>query len=67
MYSKTHWIRGLSLRSWLAKSELPDAVKSKVFALHVNGSDKLKQAYSMKVRDDDCFIDIKNVILVGEK
>ncbi len=67
MYSKTHWIRGLSVRSWLAKSELPDAVKSKVFALHVNGSDKLKQAYSMKVRDDDCFIDIKNVILVGEK
>jgi len=67
MYSRTHWIKELSVRAWLAKSELSDAVKSKVFALHVNGSDELKQAYDMKIRDDDCFIDIKNVILVGEK
>lgn len=67
MYSRTHWIRGLSVRSWLAKSELSYEAKSRIFALHVNGSDELKQAYSMEIRDDDCFIDIKNVILVGEK
>lgn len=67
MYSKIHWIRGLSVKTWLAKSGLSDEAQSKIYNLHINGSDELKQAYSMKIRDDDCFIDIKNAILVGEK
>ena len=67
MHSKIHWIRGLSVKTWLAKSGLPDETQGKIFALHINGSNELKEAYSMKIRDDDCFIDIKNLILVGEK
>jgi len=65
--SKALWIRGFSVRTWLEKSGLPDDVKDKIYALHVSGSDNLKRAYKMKERDGDCLIDIKNVIVVGEK
>ncbi|TES92909.1 MAG: SAM-dependent methyltransferase [Candidatus Cloacimonadota bacterium] len=65
--SQSHWIRGLSVKAWLAKSGLDDEAKSKIYNLHINGSDELKRAYKMKKRGGDCFIDIKNIIVIGEK
>lgn len=66
-FSQAHWIRGLSVRAWLGKSGLPDEAKNRIYGLHLNGSPELKRAYKMKCQDDDCLIDIKNMIVVGEK
>ena len=66
-FSQPHWIRELSVREWLAKSELSGEVKDRIYDLHLNGSRALKRAYKMKYRRDDCLIDIKNMIVVGEK
>lgn len=35
--------------------------------MHANGSDRFKQAYNMKLSGNDCFIDTKNLVVVGRK
>ena len=62
-----HWIKNISIRGWLENSDLPKNRQDRIFDLHVNGSDILKKAYNMRITKDDCFIDIKNLVLVGEK
>lgn len=65
--SRDCWIRDLSVKSWLSKSNLPEDVQDKIFDLHVKGSKALKKAHNMKIERDDCFIDIKSVIVGGVK
>jgi len=35
--------------------------------MHVTASDIFKRDYNMKIVNGDCLIDVKNLILVGEK
>lgn len=63
----SHWIHEISVKNWLENSDLPKDRQDKIFNLHVNGSDALKQAYNMRITNGDCMIDIKNIILIGEK
>ncbi|MBN1157018.1 class I SAM-dependent methyltransferase [Candidatus Woesearchaeota archaeon] len=63
----THMMRNFSVRDWLNNSGLPKSRQKKIYDMHVNGSDVFRKAYNMKITKDDCLIDVKNVILVGEK
>lgn len=62
-----HMMRNFSVRDWLENSGLPQDKQNKIFEMHVNGSEIFKKAYNMKISKDDCLIDVKNLILVGEK
>jgi ubiquinone/menaquinone biosynthesis C-methylase UbiE len=60
-------LKKMSVRNWLANSGLPQSVQDKIFELHANARDYFKKAYNMVETDDDCFINMKMVILAGEK
>jgi len=62
-----HITKNFSVNNWLENSGLPKNKQDRIFELHINGSDTFKKAYNMKITEDDCFIDIKNLILVGKK
>jgi hypothetical protein len=63
----THVIKQMSLRNWLSNSGLSKERQEKIFDLHINASAIFKKAYNMRITKNDCFIDIKNLILIGEK
>jgi ubiquinone/menaquinone biosynthesis C-methylase UbiE len=62
-----HIMRQFSVKNWLENGCLPKDKQDKIFEMHVTGSDLFRKAYNMKIVDGDCFIDVKNVILVGKK
>lgn len=64
---ETLWLRQMSIRNWLDNSGLPQETQDKIFKLHVNAKDYFKEAYNMSIFNEDCFIDMKMAILVGEK
>ena len=63
----THVMENFSVYDWLANSGLPKDKQDKIFEMHVTGSELFKKAYKMQIVTGDCLIDIKNLILVGEK
>ncbi|MBD3164444.1 methyltransferase domain-containing protein [Candidatus Woesearchaeota archaeon] len=60
-------MKGFSINNWLRNSGLPEEKSNKIYELHVNASDEFKEAYNMKITEKDCLIDVKNLIIVGEK
>lgn len=61
------WLRRMSIRNWLVNSGLPQSTQDRIFDLHVNAGDYFKKAYDMVEVDGDCLIDMKMVILTGER
>jgi ubiquinone/menaquinone biosynthesis C-methylase UbiE len=64
---KTIVLPQMSVRNWLDNSGLSQSIKDQIFKLHVESRDYFKKAYSMTITDDDCFINMKMVVVVGEK
>ncbi len=62
-----HIMRNFSVKDWLENGCLPKEKQNKIFEMHVTASDIFKKAYNMKILNGDCLIDVKNLILVGEK
>lgn len=65
--TKVMIMKEMSIRNWLGNSGLPEEIQEQIFSLHVNGSEVFKKVYNLIERDGDCFIDMKNVIVCGEK
>jgi ubiquinone/menaquinone biosynthesis C-methylase UbiE len=61
------WLRQMSIKNWLINSGLPQSTQDEIFKLHVNAGDYFKEAYNLTENGGDCFIDMKMLILVGEK
>lgn len=57
----------MSVRNWLEHRGLPKAVQDRVFTMHVKAGDYFKTAYHMTITPNDCLIDMKVAIVVGEK
>jgi len=62
-----HIMKNFSVYNWLENSGLTKEKQNKIFEMHVTGSDTFKKAYNMKIVNGDCLINVKNLILVGEK
>jgi ubiquinone/menaquinone biosynthesis C-methylase UbiE len=62
-----HINRNFSVRNWLENSGLPKETQSRIFNMHANGSEIFKKEYNLRIADGDCLIDVKNLILIGEK
>lgn len=63
----THIMKNFSIKNWLENGCVPKEKQDKIFEMHVTGSDTFKKAYNMKIVNGDCLIEVKNLILVGEK
>jgi ubiquinone/menaquinone biosynthesis C-methylase UbiE len=62
-----HWSRRSSIRNWLQNSGLPKTVQERIFRMHLDLDERGKKDYHMVVSDNDCFIDMKFCIYLGEK
>ena len=62
-----YWSRKSSIRNWLINSGLSEDTQENIFNMHLELEEKGKRDYNMIIENGDCFIDMKFVILVGEK
>ena len=56
-----------SIKNWLVNSGLETKKQDKIYSLHINAGEKIKKAYNMKFKDNDCIVRTKNLILVTSK
>jgi ubiquinone/menaquinone biosynthesis C-methylase UbiE len=64
---KIFWLRQASIRNWLQNSGLPQKTQNRIFEMHLELDPQGKRDYNMTLRDNDCFIDMKFIILTGTK
>ncbi|MDP8247603.1 MAG: class I SAM-dependent methyltransferase [Candidatus Tritonobacter lacicola] len=62
-----HVMRHMSVKNWLDKSGLPTAAVNKIYDMHRHASPVFGKCYNMVITPDDCLIDMKMAIVVGEK
>ena len=62
-----YWNRKSSIKNWLDNSGLSREIQENIFEMHLNLDERGKQDYNMLLENGDCFIDMKFMILVGEK
>ncbi len=61
-------MRHCSIRNWVDNAgNLSTEAKEKIYQMHINLHDEGKKAYNMHITPDDCFIDMKFIILSGRK
>jgi len=60
-------LKRMSIRNWLTNSGLPIEKQKQIFLLHINSNNYFKKVYNLKITKDDCLVNFKMVILVGEK
>ena len=65
--SEVYTMRNFSIKNWLINSGLDKKLQKKILKIHVEASAKIKALYNMRITKDDCFVDTKNVIIVGQK
>jgi len=66
--SYSSWlIPGVSVKNWLENSGCPKTTQEKIMQLHLNASDRFKQAYGMRVREDDCLINMHFFMIRGQR
>ncbi len=64
---KIYMNRGASIKNWLVNSGIPQKNQDAIFKMHVELDTRGKRDYNMVLKDGDCFIDMKFVILTGVK
>ena len=64
---KIYWARRSSIKNWLSNSGIPQVNQDQIFQMHVDLDAQGKKDYNMALENDDCLIDMKFVILIGEK
>lgn len=64
---EVYFARQCSIRNWLENSNLEKGVQDKIFQMHLDLDNRGKKDYNMTLKDGDCFIDMKFVILTGVK
>jgi len=62
-----YWLRQASIRNWLENSGVIKEKQEKIIQMHRDLDSRGKKYYNMQENRDDCFIDMKFVILIGER
>ena len=65
--SIVYTMKNFSIKNWLKNSGLDPNKQKKIIKLHVAADRNIKNAYNMKLTKDDCLVDTKNVIIIGQK
>lgn len=64
---RVHWNRRSSIKNWLVNSGIPQRNQDLIFQMHLDLDRRGKRDYNMRLESGDCLIDMKFVILTGEK
>jgi len=67
VYSVVHTMKNFSIKNWLSNSGLDSKKQKKILKLHIEAGQHIKDVYNMKITKNDCFVDTKNVIVIGQK
>jgi len=62
-----YWMRRASIKNWLKNSGLDTETQNKITQMHRNLDAQGKKDYNMIEKENDCFIDMKFIILTGRK
>ena len=65
--STVYTMKNFSIKNWLVNSGLDAKTQKEIMKMHVGADQQVKDVYKMKVTKDDCLVDTKNVIVVGQK
>mgnify|MGYP001569357981 FL=1 len=61
-------IKHCSIKNWLDNSgNLTNEIKNQIYNMHINLHQEGKNAYNMRITENDCFIDMKFIIISGKK
>lgn len=60
-------IENFSIGNWLSNSGLPESICKKIFDMHKNAPKMIKEAFNMRISDDDILIKSTNIIIKGHK
>lgn len=59
-------MRECSIKNWLNNAgNLTEEIKKQIYDMHINLHREGKNAYNMKITPDDCFVDMKFIIISG--
>jgi len=62
-----HQMKSFSIKNWLLNSGIERKNRQKIMALHQNAEERIKKAYNMVLKKDDCLVDTKHMIIIGIK
>jgi len=65
--TKIYHSRRSSIKNWLENSGLPKRAQNSIMNMHLDMDEQCKRAYNFVRQGDDCLIDMKFAIVVGEK
>lgn len=65
--TKIYHSRRSSIKNWLENSGLPKKTQNQIMRMHMDMDEQCKCAYNFVKQGDDCLIDMKFAIVVGEK
>jgi len=60
-------MKNFSIKNWLINSGLEQKMQDEIMKIHLSADKKIQNAYNMQYINDDCLVDTKNIILIGEK
>jgi len=67
IYTKVYFMRNFSIGNWLKNSGLSVAKQDRIMELHLNAPAVVKKAYAMDIKEGECFVTTKNIIITGCK
>lgn len=65
--TRIYRMRNFSVANWLVNSGLGLKRRREIMKIHADAPLEVKRAYNMRIKPDDCIVNVKNVILIGEK
>lgn len=65
--SHTYYMDNFSIANWVENSGLEKGRQQEILDMHRFAPDRIKEAYNMRISEDDCIVRTKNMILVGSK
>ena len=65
--TREYVMKNFSIKNWLINSGLEQKMQDEIMKIHLSADKKIQNAYNMQYINDDCLVDTKNIILIGEK
>jgi len=60
-------MRNFSIKNWLVSSALEQKNQDMIMEAHLSADERIRKVYNMQYINEDCLVETKNIILVGEK
>jgi len=67
IFQTRHIMKNFSVKNWLENSGIDRKRQQKIMEMHINANEKIKDVYKMRIINNDCIIETKNIITVGRR